>query len=138
MYSVEKSFTFEAAHRLMQHDGKCAFIHGHHYVVTIGLEDVWLNTNYMVKDFSDIKDHLKPIIDKMDHGIILNKKDDVWVTTMTLRQQKVYLVDGEPTAEFLAEHFFYLCKNKFPQIKYVIVQETPTSIAKFRYPGQTA
>lgn len=35
---INKTFTFEAAHRLQNHDGKCRNLHGHGYKVEVAVE----------------------------------------------------------------------------------------------------
>ena len=35
---VTKRFTFEAAHRLLQNNGKCEFLHGHSYKVEFTIQ----------------------------------------------------------------------------------------------------
>jgi 6-pyruvoyltetrahydropterin/6-carboxytetrahydropterin synthase len=67
MLSVTKIFSFEAAHYLPKHKGKCAEFHGHSYKLEVEIayentdSDALLNDNFMVVDFSDIK----KIVDKM-------------------------------------------------------------------------
>lgn len=132
MFNIEKSITFDAAHRLMNHKGKCRFIHGHTYTITLGLEGESLNPLDILVDFSDISKYVKEWINnKVDHGIILNKEDAKWATVMLKAEQKVYLINGNPTAEKLAEHFYDIFKMKFPELSYVKVKETPTSEATY-------
>lgn len=72
-----KSFTFDAAHFLPNHKGKCANMHGHTYrlEVTVVRENGQLCLNGtdegMVIDFADLKALVKAeVIDKMDHKIL--------------------------------------------------------------------
>ena len=128
MFNIEKSITFDAAHRLMNHKGKCRFIHGHTYTITLGLKGESLDPLDILVDFSDISKEVKRYIDKwIDHGIILNEEDTAWGNIMMEAGQKLYILDGNPTAEKLAEHFYNLFKRKFPELSYVKVKETPTS-----------
>jgi 6-pyruvoyltetrahydropterin/6-carboxytetrahydropterin synthase len=52
--SVTRRFSFEAAHQLPWHTGKCATLHGHSYQldVTVG---GGLSSNGIVIDFADLK-----------------------------------------------------------------------------------
>jgi 6-pyruvoyltetrahydropterin/6-carboxytetrahydropterin synthase len=68
-----KTFRFEAAHQLPQHDGKCARPHGHSYrvdVYIVGPLDVAGPKRGMVMDFADIggvwADELEPALDHRD------------------------------------------------------------------------
>ena len=132
MFNIEKSITFDAAHRLMNHKGKCRFIHGHTYTITLGLKGESLDPLDILVDFSDISKYVKDYIDSfIDHGIILNIKDKIWSDIMRNTNQKFYEIVGNPTAEKLAEHFYTIFKPKFPELSYVKVKETPTSEATY-------
>jgi len=72
MWTIEKSFTFEAAHRLPNHDGKCARLHGHSYKMIVYIQSPTLielgAESGMVMDYGDISDVVKPFIDQyLDH-----------------------------------------------------------------------
>lgn len=74
---VTKSFTFDAAHFLPNHKGKCATMHGHTYrlEVTVVRENGKLMTDGsdegMVVDFYDLKTIVTTeIIDKLDHKVL--------------------------------------------------------------------
>jgi 6-pyruvoyltetrahydropterin/6-carboxytetrahydropterin synthase len=70
--SLRKEFRFEASHQLPNHDGKCARLHGHSWVLT-----VWVTgpvskkpgdpKEGMVVDYAAIKKHVEPIVDRLDH-----------------------------------------------------------------------
>lgn len=72
MYRIGKTFKFEAAHNLPDHDGKCATLHGHSYEVEVVLESAELLGNSakdgMLLDFGDLKDAVAPLIDLLDHN----------------------------------------------------------------------
>lgn len=72
-----KSFTFDAAHFLPNHKGKCANMHGHTYRldVTVVRDNGKLSNGGsdegMVIDFADLKAIVKAeVIDKMDHKFL--------------------------------------------------------------------
>ena len=72
-----KSFTFDAAHFLPNHKGKCANMHGHTYrlEVTVVRDNGKLGNcgsdEGMVIDFVDLKAIVKAeVIDKMDHKVL--------------------------------------------------------------------
>lgn len=65
--AVTKSFSFDAAHRLDQYEGKCKFLHGHTYRLEITVSGR-PNEIGMVIDFADLKAIFKSEIEaKMDH-----------------------------------------------------------------------
>lgn len=75
MISICKTYTFEAAHRLPNHKGKCARPHGHSYKLEVEVyRDSPLvrgdesDSDYgMVMDFADLDDIVEPIIKLLDH-----------------------------------------------------------------------
>ena len=80
MYRLTKEFSFDAAHMLDGHCGKCNNLHGHTYKLKIHvfanelLEDK--SSKDMVIDFKDLKAIVKPIVDKLDHSFIFNKQNE--------------------------------------------------------------
>jgi len=60
MLSVTKMFSFDAAHHLPEHKGKCKNLHGHTWKVEIEVARKWydqsLGREGMILDFSDLKE----------------------------------------------------------------------------------
>jgi 6-pyruvoyltetrahydropterin/6-carboxytetrahydropterin synthase len=74
-FLISKSFSFEAAHRLPHHDGKCARLHGHSFRATIFLHSWQLEDegpkSGMVVDFYDVAQLMKPLLDDyLDHHFL--------------------------------------------------------------------
>lgn len=120
MYRLEKDFRFEAAHRLPQHDGKCARLHGHSWRGTLMLEDTLLQVggpkDGMLVDFGDVSAALAPVLDAvLDHH-------DLNVTTGL----------SSPTSENLAAYLFFTLKPALPMLVAVRIEETCTSRCEFR------
>lgn len=72
MFKLEKTFTFEASHRLPQHDGKCARLHGHSWKCTVAVADYELHEmgpqTGMVMDYGELSKLIYPIIENyLDH-----------------------------------------------------------------------
>lgn len=71
--NLTKRFEFEAAHQLPYHDGKCARLHGHSYVLEVTIrgpikEDNGDPDSGMVLDFARVKEAVKPLIEfQLDH-----------------------------------------------------------------------
>ena len=78
---VTKRFTFEMAHALRCHDGLCAHIHGHSYVLDVTLlgtprDEPGHPKDGMVIDFADLKVIVKrTVIDRYDHALVLHERD---------------------------------------------------------------
>lgn len=86
MAVISKQYTFDAAHLLPNHNGKCRNLHGHTYRVTVfangPIEHTYADSpSYgMVIDYGDIDKIVKPIIAKLDHAYLndLSSEDDLF------------------------------------------------------------
>ena len=122
MYSVTKTFKFDAAHRLftMPQEHKCRNIHGHSYVVRVGIyiDDIKKMKNpNMVVDFGLLK-KFQEDLDEMDHAIILYEKDPLIEILKDHICRMVIMPFGlDVTAENMAYMFAnkinYMCVNDF-------------------------
>jgi len=108
--SLVRSLRFCAGHRLLGHEGRCAFLHGHNYRVEVEVEAVAGGTEVddvgRVVDFSLIKRRLLGWLDEhWDHTFILWKED---VTALAAVKQaeptKYFLLPWNPTAENMARY----------------------------------
>lgn len=124
MFRLEKSFRCEAAHKLPYHDGKCARLHGHSWVIIVAVEgeDTTLHTHGpkggMLVDYGDIKSVVQPIVDEyLDHHYL---------------NETLELVN--PTSEEIAKWLFTKIKatGKLPLLREVIIEETCTSRCVYR------
>lgn len=74
IYTIGKSFTFDAAHQLLHHDGKCRFLHGHTYRVCVEVSGPLEQEGPkqgMVVDFGDVKDVWKREVEPLcDHKFL--------------------------------------------------------------------
>jgi len=65
--SVTRCFTFEAAHQLPWHPGKCRNLHGHGYRLEVTVEGP-VGENGMVLDFADVEAVVeREVIARYDH-----------------------------------------------------------------------
>src|SRR5579883_2052806 len=119
--SITKTFRFEAAHHLPEHQGKCARLHGHSYKLEVTLrgpikDALGTSDHGMVMDFSDLSQIVKEaVIEPLDH-------------------QDLNTVTGVyPTAENLV-HWIWgqLVNHGLPQklLRRVRLWETETSFAE--------
>jgi len=72
---IGKQYTFDAAHTLDNHKGKCANLHGHTYTVEVSvtgeqIDDDGASNDGMVMDYGDLDDIVKPIIEQLDHSFL--------------------------------------------------------------------
>ena len=111
-FIIAKEFTFDSAHVLPWHKGKCKNLHGHTYKIVVSLKGN-LNKNGIVVDFGELKKVVKKrVLTKLDHKY-LNE------------------IIENPTAEQIClwawEQLEPVYKSRLYEI---IVWETPTSLAK--------
>lgn len=121
-----KSFTFDAAHFLPNHKGKCANMHGHTYrleVTVVRDNGMLINSGTdegMVIDFADLKAIVKAeVIDKMDHKVL----NDV--------------LPFRTTAENMVAYIFEILKEKLQSrnltVDRIKLWETPDSYVEASY-----
>ena len=73
---ISKEMTFDCAHMLSGHKGKCADSHGPTYKVQVLLEAPTIDikgdsSDGMVMDFADLKDVMvNEIVERFDHALI--------------------------------------------------------------------
>lgn len=133
--TATKEITFDMAHRLSFHEGKCKNIHGHTYKLQATFEADVLE-NGLVVDFYNINTLLKKITDVFDHSIMLYNGDGVNVVLLSVLKQcgmKIVETDYEPTAENMAKEIFEILSNKNTdrcRVTKVRLYETPTSYAE--------
>lgn len=117
---VVKKSSFDAAHFLPNYPGKCANMHGHHWVVELGVEGNIDPETHMVIDFSELNKFLKEkIVARLDHRTVND-------------------IIANPTAEFIA-HWIKLAWDIWSEqnclavdLVFVRVWETEDSYAEVR------
>jgi len=69
---ISKEFKFDSAHWLprVAPDHKCARMHGHTYIVEIHVEGELESKLGWVLDFNDLRRHVEPLIDQLDHRVL--------------------------------------------------------------------
>ncbi len=75
--SVSKDYlTFSAAHFLTIAGHKCEALHGHNYVVTVVVEGGVDPDSGFVVDFAILKRILRPVIDLLDHRVLVPTENE--------------------------------------------------------------
>lgn len=109
--SVTRIFTFEAAHQLHWHSGKCKRLHGHSYRLEVTVEGD-IGPNGVIVDFADIQAVVaRTVIQRYDHS---------------------YLNDliPNPTAELLAQDIWNLLQENQLSISRIRLWETANCMAE--------
>ncbi len=108
--SVTKAFTFDAAHQLPWHPGKCRHLHGHTYRLEVTVAGP-ITENGVVIDFDDLSASVKEsIVGRFDHQFLNDHFPN-------------------PTAELLAVEFTKLLEAEGLDVERLTLWETPTSSA---------
>lgn len=131
MHRVTAEMRFSYGHRLLEHKGKCAHLHGHNAKVWIEASSDKLNSQGMVVDFHDIKEAIGRWIDEtLDHKMILSEKDPL---TQKLKEagEPLVLTPEPPTAEVLAELIFEKARALRLPVSRVTFWETEDSFAVY-------
>ncbi|MFX0115720.1 MAG: 6-pyruvoyl tetrahydropterin synthase family protein [Candidatus Hodarchaeota archaeon] len=135
---------FSAAHFLVGF-GKCEYLHGHNYQVTLKVTADFRPDQEALIDFSLLKRKVSKIINKLDHRILLAERhpkiqihfenDHVTARSEENRytfpaSDTVLLPIPATTCEHLAFYLLDQIKKAFPEFKLEIsVEETPGSKA---------
>lgn len=111
MLTATRRIQFCAGHRVHRHESKCRNLHGHNYVAFFTAEGIDEEQDPLgrVVDFGVLKEKLGGWIDEnWDHGFILFEKDREGREALGyVPNQKVYLMDSNPTAENMAKHLLH-------------------------------
>jgi 6-pyruvoyltetrahydropterin/6-carboxytetrahydropterin synthase len=109
---IRKSFTFEAAHLLPHHPGKCARLHGHSYRLEVVLEGPLRDEGPaagMVEDFEVISSVTKAtVIAELDHRYLND------------------LIEN-PTAERIVTWIWSRLQPSLPLLTELVLWETPSA-----------
>jgi 6-pyruvoyltetrahydropterin/6-carboxytetrahydropterin synthase len=114
---IFREFTFEAAHRLpnVPAGHKCARLHGHSFAVTVHVTGPVDDRLGWVRDFADVKESFRPLLDALDHRY-LNEIEGL----------------ENPTSERLARWIWERLAPRLPGLSGITVKETCTSGCIYR------
>ena len=123
MYEVTVEDSFAAGHYLRNYKGKCENPHGHNYKVRVTLAGKELDKAGLLLDFKDLREVMKPVIDRLDHQMI----NDISPFT-----------ELNPSAENLAKYFYDETNDRLRKttngrviVKDVTVFETDSTTATY-------
>ena len=109
--SVTRTFTFEAAHQLPWHEGKCRNLHGHSYRLEVTVEGP-IGDQGIVVDFADIKRVVeREVVDVYDHRYLNDLLDN-------------------PTAELIAAEIWKTVESADLAVSRIRLWETPDSFVE--------
>lgn len=91
MYEVTVEAGFSSGHYLRNYRGKCENPHGHNYKVEVTLRGETLDQTGLLLDFKDLKQVMRPVIERLDHQMINDLEP---------------FTELNPSAENLARYFY--------------------------------
>lgn len=136
--TISKSWSFDAAHQLPHHDGKCANPHGHTYRLTVGVsgEPKPIKGNPdegMVMDFAvldDVWKLLKPILDHRDLNALTRKrKADPLRVPVTTSEQLAAMIFNVFDREIRDRGLF---EENGAKVEFVRLSETGATYAEVK------
>lgn len=139
---VTKTFTFDMAHALFNHDGPCKNIHGHTYhlaVTLIGkvIQEHGHPKNGMIIDFSNLKQIVQEcILSHFDHALVLNSlAPHPAIELLHQQYDKIILLPFQPSCENLILDIKNRIEPLFRYERYHLhslrLNETPTSYSEW-------
>lgn len=130
-----RSIEFDTAHRLVNHEGLCAHLHGHRYRAEVECAAP-LDAVGRVVDFSIIKERVGGwVAEHWDHATILNNADALFIELLAnIGETRVYRLANNPTAENIAAELLQVAKALLDPVRVVRVRiwETPNCFAEVR------
>lgn len=106
--------TFDAGHRLLGYEGKCASPHGHTFRAEVVVEGIELDELGLILDFGVVKSAVKGWIDQhWDHGFLVNSEDAELITALgSIPEAKVYcFAQSNPSAEAMARTLYEVARE---------------------------
>jgi len=129
---LTSEFTFDAAHRIVGHPGKCAYLHGHTYRLTVTVSAEQLDALGMVMDFEDLRALVKKaFLHRWDHATLLSRGDPLVPAIASVQAdapERSITLDAQPTAEILTRLAFRAIRESLPAgvtLERVAVWESP-------------
>ena len=131
-FQITKQMEFAYGHRLLEHKGKCRYLHGHNGMVEVDIESEALDAMGMVVDFGDVNEVVKVWVNEnLDHRMLLNRADPL-VSSLIEAGEPVVLMDENPTAENIARLIWLEARKAGLPVSEVRLWETSTSRASYR------
>ncbi len=125
-------FTFDAAHRILGHPGKCGHLHGHTYRLDVTIGSDRLDALGMVIDFDDLRALVrKAVLDRWDHATLLAERDPLASAIAAAQAEapeRVVRLTQNPTVEVLTREAWEAIRQALPSeitLQRVRIEETP-------------
>ena len=105
MITAERYHDISCGHRVVGHEGKCRYLHGHNYRIHFVVAAEQLDEVGRVLDFSVIKEKLCMWLEEYyDHKFLIWDKDPLLESLQQVSAESLVIVPFNPTAENIAQH----------------------------------
>lgn len=105
MIIAERYHDISCGHRVVGHEGKCRYLHGHNYRIHFTVASEKLDDVGRVLDFSVIKEKLCFWLEEnYDHKFLIWEKDELLQALQKITPDSLVVVPFNPTAENIAQH----------------------------------
>lgn len=131
MSVLQSEFSFDSAHFLKGHDGKCKNLHGHRWRVVVSIQGEVIKEGPkkgMIIDFTDFKNYLKKIEETLDHKFLVEdgSLQDTTLTALENEGFEIITVPFRTTAENMAKWLYEGISEDF-NVVCVKIYETPNN-----------
>jgi 6-pyruvoyltetrahydropterin/6-carboxytetrahydropterin synthase len=139
MITARRHHDISCGHRVVGHESKCRFLHGHNYRFHFHLTGV-LDSVGRVIDFGVIKTILcQWLEDNYDHKFLIWDQDPLLEKLMEISPESVRMVSYNPTAENIAKHMVLIVAPKLLhhlhcKLSKCIIEETRKCHASYEIP----
>ena len=107
--TAERYHDISSGHRVVGHENKCRFLHGHNYRIHFTIGALELDHIGRVLDFSVIKERLAEWLEEnWDHKFLVWEHDDLLPDLRKLSEESLCVVPFNPTAENMAKYLVEL------------------------------
>ncbi len=121
MYEVAIRKRFAAAHQLRGYGGKCENLHGHNWIVEVGVCGAELDDVGLLLDFKILKDYVDEVLEEFDHEYL---NDHEWFKTRN--------PSSENLTRYLYEQICSRLDTPGLSVSFVRVWESDDSVATYR------
>ncbi len=105
MIVAERYHDISCGHRVVGHEGKCRYLHGHNYRIHFTVAAEQLDDIGRVVDFSVIKSTLCQWLEEhFDHKFLIWEEDDLLPALQSITADSLVVVPFNPTAENIARY----------------------------------
>jgi 6-pyruvoyltetrahydropterin/6-carboxytetrahydropterin synthase len=131
-FQITKVIEFSYGHRLLDHQGKCRYLHGHNGLLEVDVDAEALDSMGMVIDFGRVSEVVKNWVNEnLDHKMLLCREDPM-TPVLAKAGEPVFEMEENPTAENIARLIWHAARDAGLAVGEVRLWETSTSRASYK------